>query len=144
MAALANNTTALNISSMKDRGPLRVAADAKIYRMALLQKTVAGVVSPTPASSPGDFAGVADDAADNTDGLDGEIRVDVIPFGTWRQIPVAGSGASPEGTKVYAASDNPADLTVTASGNQEIGWLAGNQVGTTWDVHFQAKQYAPV
>lgn len=142
MVALANNTTSLNIASPEGQGPRRVAAGAEIFRCALLQEDTLGNVSPTPASSPSPFAGIADDYADNTSGAAGAISVDVVKEGTIKQISVAGSGASAIGDAVYAASDNPADLTITATGNQQIGWLEGNQAAaasTIWDVRFQSR-----
>lgn len=143
MGALANNTTSLNIAAPDGQGPRRVAAAVEIFRCAFLEEDTLGNVSPTDdGTSPGPFAGIADDYADNTEGAAGAISVDVVKEGTIKQISVAGSSAAAIGDAVYAASDNPADLTMTATNNQQIGWLEGNQAGAAsliWDVKFQSR-----
>lgn len=138
MAALEDNI-ALTLADTRARGLLKVAASSVVYRGALLERSAAGFVNGTPASTPDPFAGIADEYADNSSGANGDKKVAVIEEGILRAVTVAGSGSSAAGDTVYAASDNVADLTITSTGNQAIGVLHGNQTGsTTWDVFFQA------
>lgn len=128
MTAL-NTDTLRTYETQDDTNAVPVAAKEKIYGGALVGRTTEGYARALQA---GDAAvGFAKDAADNTDGEDGDITVEVKARGKV-SLFVSGLTVADVGKPVYASDDNT--FTLTASGNSPVGTV----------VRFEKTDYAIV
>lgn len=128
MTAL-NTDTLRTYETQEDTNAVPVAAKEKIYGGALVGRTTEGYARALQA---GDAAvGFAKDAADNTDGEDGDITVEVKARGKV-SLFVSGLTVADVGKPVYASDDNT--FTLTASGNSPVGTV----------VRFEKTDYAIV
>lgn len=98
-----------------------VSADVVIYKGALL-KISDGYVEPCAAEVGANFAGVAYEAVDNTDGGDGDVSVRVIREGIFK-LTSSGLAQTDLDDLVYASDDQTVSTT-QASNEQEIGKIA--------------------
>jgi hypothetical protein len=86
-----------------------VAAAVKIFKNAILMRNVAGYVLPAASLADAVFAGVAYEAADNTSGDNGDIKLRVE---TERAFEFDGAGFTQADLlkEVYAADDNTVQI----------------------------------
>lgn len=86
-----------------------VAATVRIYKNAILMRNAAGYILPAASLASAVFAGVAYEAADNTSGLDGALKLRVE---TERAFEFDGAGFTQADLlkEVYAADDNTVQL----------------------------------
>ena len=99
-----------------DKNAFPVAAGKKIYEGSLLSKTTTGYAQPLVAGE--DTAGFALEAADNSQGSDGEKIVNVKAQGKV-SVFISGLTIADVGKKVYATDDNT--FTLTAGSNSLVG-----------------------
>ena len=113
---------------------LPVIANDIIYDGAAVGENGSGYFRPLVAAD--NFAGFADEQADNTGGSAGDINVKVKQRGVVKLSVTGVTAVTDEGSTVYATDDNT--FTLTASGASSIGKIVRYVSGTTVMVAFEA------
>lgn len=102
-----------------------------IYQGALVALNAAGYAIPAAAAANTQFAGVAVEKADNTDGADGAISVKVARKGMFL-LPINGSiTQANQGDVVFADDDEEVGILGTAANRQKVGVVAKFVSSTT-------------
>lgn len=96
-----------------------VIASETIYRNSLLAFAAAGGVRALTGDL--DFAGISAGAFDNSSGAIGDVRVRYIGHGAILFRGLSGMVVGNDGRPMYCATDNPADITATATSATFIG-----------------------
>jgi len=92
---------------------VEVAADAHVFKGALLEWNAAGYAQPVAGG--GVFAGLAYEEMDNTGGADGAVTGRVYTLGDF-EMALSGAAAGDVGRAVYASDD----ATLTFDGQQAV------------------------
>ena len=98
---------------------LPIAANAIIFRGALVKINAAGYVEPCSSEAGAVFAGVSRESMDNTGGSNGEQLMQIESRDAF-YVAAVGMGADDLGKKVYALDDNTAQLAA-GTNLQEAG-----------------------
>jgi len=124
-----NADTLRTFETQEDTNALPVIGKAKIFGGALVGRTEDGYARALQAGEAA--VGFAKDAADNTDGEDGDATVEVKARGKV-SLFISGLTVADVGKSVYASDDNT--FTLTETGNSLVGKI----------VRFEKSDYAIV
>lgn len=117
-----------------DKTELPVAASLRIFQGAAVGENGTGYARPLNAGDA--FCGFAEAEADNRDGANGEIDVQLKRSGRIELDVVGADVTSNDQPPVYASDDGT--FTLTASTNSLIGYVVRHIGGTLCDVAYDA------
>lgn len=127
MAALSDNAERKRQEGIFVSYP--VAASTTIYKGALVCDDGSGYLVPASDSATSGFVfvGVAYEAANNSDGDDGDLEVRVVRTGVF-QVPKSSAVANDRGAPMFARSDNE---VATSTSNSVIAGVCVDIVDTS-------------
>ncbi len=91
-----------------------------IYKGALVKINAAGYVAPCSGEAGSQFAGVAIEESDNTDGAAGDLSPRIAQEGCF-ELPIAAATQADVGSQVYAEDDASVTLTEGTTSKQKVG-----------------------